>query len=55
MIDELAIPVTVPSVTVIVFVSAFFNVVFRTVVDCPEVKLTAVVYTGAVIPFNGPL
>lgn len=40
---ELDTPVTIPSVTVIVLVSALLNVVVRVVVDCPVVKLTAVV------------
>ena len=40
---ELAGPAVVPSLAVIVVVSAFLNVVARTVVETPLVKLTAVV------------
>ena len=43
---ELAGPLTVPSLAVIVVVSCFFNVVVSVVVDTPLVKLTAVVYKG---------
>src|ERR1035437_6088546 len=39
---ELAGPVVVPSLAVIVVVSAFVSVVASIVVDCPLVKLTAV-------------
>jgi hypothetical protein len=52
--DELARPGTVPSVTVIVVVSALRNVVVSAVVDAPLVKLTAVIYVGDVTAFDGP-
>src|SRR5205823_380662 len=51
---ELAIPVTVPSVTVMVVVSAFFNDVVRVVVDAPLVKLTEVIKEGMVTAVEGP-
>src|ERR1041384_1000893 len=47
---ELAGPVVVPSLAVIVVVSAFFRVVASVVVDTPLVKLTPVVYVGAAKP-----
>lgn len=53
--DELAVPLSVPSVTEIVVVSAFFNVVVKVVVDCPLVKFTDVTYDGAVNADDGPL
>jgi hypothetical protein len=40
---ELAGPVVVPSLAVIVVTSAFVSVVASVVVDCPLVKLTVVV------------
>jgi hypothetical protein len=40
---ELAGPVVVPSLAVIVVVSAFVSVVASVVVDCPLAKLTLVV------------
>jgi hypothetical protein len=43
---ELAGPVVVPSLAVIVAVSAFVNVVASVVVDWPLVKLTTLVYVG---------
>ena len=47
---ELAGPVVVPSLAVMVVVSAFRKVVARVVVETPFVKLTAVVYDGAEKP-----
>lgn len=51
---ELGNPETVPSVTVIFVVSAFFKFVTSAVEDRPVVKLTAVVYTGEFIALPGP-
>lgn len=52
--EGLVNPGTVPSVTVNVVISAFFNVVVSTVVETPDAKLTEVMYEGAVSPLFGP-